>query len=279
MSRLRTIAFAAAWVVMLALSPVRAQERNAAWRGDYDTARKEAVNKGLPLFLVVYSDNCVHCRRLEAGPLRDHGVVELLNQRFVPIRVNGAKAPKLIEALRIQAYPTLVVAGTDGKVITFLEGYQEPRMLADQLQRALTVQAPADSKANNRERRAKELLAEARVANAAEKYSTALQVCEILGTTYKDLDEGKRAAELAAEIRSHPEKLAEACEDLSERLASMYFTLGETWLKKGEKDRAAAYFENAVRTAPASAIARDAQARLAVLQAKPRMTTGESRRP
>jgi thioredoxin-related protein len=198
--------------LLLALSPALGQERNAAWRSDYDSARKEAVNKGLPLFLVVYSDSCVHCQRLEAGPLRDRGVVELLNQRFVPIRVNGAKAPRLIEALRIQAFPTLVVAATDGKVITFLEGYQEPRTLAVHLQQALTAPKPdkssaekAETKAMDRARRAKDLLAEARAAYAAEKYSAVLEACAILETTYKDLEDGKRAAELAAEIRSSPE--------------------------------------------------------------------------
>jgi hypothetical protein len=40
-------------------------------------------------------------------------------------------------------------------------------------------------------------------------------------------------------------------------------------VKKGNRDQAAACFEKAVRAAPASQVARDAQARLTSLSAKP----------
>jgi thioredoxin-like negative regulator of GroEL len=274
MCRLRTIGFIAASILIIP-SAAHGQFKHAAWRSDYDAARKEAIQKGLPLFLVVYSENCVHCQRLETGPLRDRGVVELLNKRFVPFRIDGAKAPKLIEALRIQAFPTVVVAGTDGKVVAFLEGYQEPRVLADHLQQALTsdaARAVADrpeAKAVDRSRRAKDLLAQAREAVGNEKYSTALDLCEILETNYSDLSEGKEAAELAVRILSSPDKLTRACESMNERLATMYAALGESWAKKGDIEQARAAFEKAVRTAPASPIARRAQARLAELAVKP----------
>src|SRR5262249_48613332 len=34
------------------------------WRTDYNAARKEATEKGLPLFVVVGTDNCFYCRKL-----------------------------------------------------------------------------------------------------------------------------------------------------------------------------------------------------------------------
>jgi tetratricopeptide (TPR) repeat protein len=308
-------------------------------------------------------------------------VVELLNGRYVPLRLDANKCPKLMEALRIQAYPTMIIAGADGKIIAFLEGYQEARALTDHLQRALAVQTPdwmardfqeaskavgagdyakavpllkgiledgkdrpvqtkakavldeieqqaagrlvrvtqlqdrgqyseamdlltelmsrypgtqaagdgakmltqladrPELKANRRDRRAKDLLAQAREAFRAEKYPTALELCEILETTYKDLPEGKHGAELAGEIRSSPERLARACESLNERLAAMYARLGETWLTKGDKEQAAAYFEKAVRVAPASLVAREAQAKLTALAGKPPTMTTEFVKP
>ena len=134
---------------------------------------------------------------------------------------------------------------------------------------------PRRQAVRNRSQRAKELLTQCREAFKAEKYGTALELCQILETTYKDLDEGAQGVQLAGEIRSSPEKLTLACEHFNERLASMYATLGDTWLKKGEKEQAAACFEKAVRTAPASMVARDAQAKLATLIGKPQaVTTG-----
>jgi tetratricopeptide (TPR) repeat protein len=357
--------------LVLAAGVAGGAEKEIAWRPDYDTARKEAVEKGRPLFLAFHTEDCFHCRRLEAGPFRDPAVVALMNDRYVPLRVDAAKSPRLTEALRIQAYPTMIIAAADGKILAFLEGYQDPRPLHDHLQRALAVQTPdwmardfqeaskaiaageyatavsllkkvledgkdrpvqtkakavfdeieqqaagrlvrvkqledkgqyveamdlltelisryagtqpaADGaktlttlaerpelKTNQRTRRAKDLLAQAKEAFTARQYSDALEFCEILETTYKDLPEGKNGAELAGEIRSSPDKLAGACEKLNERLASMYTTLGDTWLKKGEKEQAAACFEKAVRAAPASLVAREAQARLTGLSVKP----------
>ena len=341
------------------------------WRADYDAARKESIEKGRPLFLDFTTEDCVHCKRLEAGPFRDPAIVALLTERFIPLRVDANRAPKLAQALRIQAYPTMIVASPDGKIIGFLEGFMEAKPLAEHLNRALAVQTPdwmardfqeaskavgagdyakavsllkaviedgkdrtVQTKAQQvlqeieqqaagrlvrvkqlqdkghhadaldlltellgryagtqtaadgaklltgiaekpevltaqRTRRAKDLLAQAREAYRAEKFHEALDLCEILEATYKDTPDGKQGTELAGQIRSSPEKLAKACDNLNERLASMYATLGETWLKKGEKELAAANFEKAVRAAPASLVARDSQAKLASLSTRP----------
>ena len=118
-------------------------------------------------------------------------------------------------------------------------------------------------------RRAQDLLAQARDAYKAERIGAALELCEILETTYKDVLEGRQGAELAAEIRANPEKLSIACQHLNERLASMYAALGETWVKKGDREQAVTYYEKAVKAAPASTVARDAQAKLTGLLLKP----------
>ena len=354
-----------------------AGDKPVEWRTDYDSARKEAIDKDRLVFLEFQTDECYHCRRLESGPFRDPAVSGLLNDRFVPLKVDGNKSPKLAQALRIQAYPTMIVAAPDGKIIAFLEGYHDAKPLTEHLQRSLALGTPdwmardfqeaskavgvgdyakavsllkgvlADGKdqpvqskarqvmdeieqqaagrlvrvkqlqdtgrygeamdllaalmsryagtqkaeegakmltsladrpeikTNQRTRRAQDLLAQAKEAYGAEKFSAALELCEILETTYKDLSEGKQGGELAGEIRSSPAKLAVAAEHLNERLASMYATLGETWLKKGEREQAAACFEKAVRAAPASLIARDAQVKLTDLSTKaPTIPTG-----
>jgi tetratricopeptide (TPR) repeat protein len=356
-------------------------DKEIAWRVDYDAARKESTEKGRPIFLEFQTEECYHCRRLEAGPFKDPVVVGILNDRFIPVRIDGNKSPRLTEALRIQAYPTMIIAATDGKILAFVEGFQDAKPLADHLQRSLAVQTPdwmardfqeaskaigtgdyakavsllknvledgkdrpvqtkskavldeieqqaagrlvrvkqlqdkgqypeamdllselisryagtqsaADGakalttlaerpelKANQQDRRAKEILAQARDAFKNERFSAALELCEILETTYKDAPEGKHGAELAASIRSSPDKLAVACEHLNERLASMYATLGETWLKKGEREQAAACFEKAVRAAPATLVARDAQVKLTSLSTKPTAIPTQYQKP
>lgn len=362
----------AGMLVLMTWFPAYAGEKNQVeWRTDYDAARKESTEKGKPIFLEFMTEDCFHCRRLESGPFKEEEVVTILNDRFIPLKVDAARSPKLIAALRIQAYPTMIVAGTDGKIIGFLEGYMEAKPLHENLKRTLAVQTPdwmardfqeaskavsngdyakavsllkhigedgkdtpvqtkaaqvlqeieqqatgrlvrvkqlqdkgshtealdlltellsryagtqsaadgakmltalaerPENRNNHRTRRAQDLLAQAREAYKSEKYHETMDLCEILETTYVDLKEGKQGQELATQIRSSPEKLAKACENLNERLATMYSTLGETWLKKGERELAANFYEKAVRAAPASLIARDSQLKLAQLSNKP----------
>jgi thioredoxin-related protein len=358
-------------VSLLSTGPAVAADKPVEWRTDYDAARKEAIEKDRPVFLEFQTEECYHCRRLENGPFKDPALAGLLNDRFIPLRVDGTKSPRLVGALKIQAYPTMIVAAPDGKIIAFLEGYHDAKPLIDHLQRSLALNTPdwmardfqeaskamgagdyakavsllkgvlADGKdqpvqskarqvldeieqqaagrlvrvkqlqdkgkpaeaadllselisryagtqkaaegaklltsladhpeikTNQRTRRSQDLLAQAKEAYTGEKFSAALELCEILETTYKDLPAGKQGGDLATEIRSSPAKLALAAEHLNERLASMYATLGESWLKKGERGEAAACFEKAVRAAPASLVARDAQAKLSTLSNKP----------
>jgi thioredoxin-related protein len=347
-----------------------AEKDQVTWRTDYDAARKESTDKNLPLFISFSSDDCVHCRRLENGPFRDAAVLGLLNERFIPLKLEAKLAPKLAQALRIQVYPTMIVAATDGKIIGFLEGYLDAKPLADNMGRCLALVQPdeltrdyqdaakalanndvpkaltllkgvvADGKerpvqvqarqalqeidrqaagrlalvkqlhekgqanealdaltellarypgtptategaklqakladdpalrGNQRSRRARDLLAQAREALKAEKYNEALDLCDILESTYKDLPEATQGATLAQDIRANPDQLAKACANLNERLAFMYAALGDTLLKKGEREQAALNFEKAVRAAPASVVARDAQAKLAAITVK-----------
>ena len=360
---------------MLALMTMAAAaggaEKAVDWRADYDAARKESAEKGKPIFLEFMTDECFHCRRLEAGPFRDEEVVTLLNERFIPLKVDANRSPKLVQALRIQAYPTMIIAGADGKILGFLEGFTEAKPLEENLKRTLAIQTPdwmardfqeaskavgngdyakavtllknigedgkdrpvqakaaqvlqeieqqatgrlvrvkslqdkgshtealdlltellsryagtqsaadgakmltalaerPENRNNPRARRAQDLLAQAREAYKGEKFHEALDLCEILETTYEDTPAGKQGKDLAGQIRSSPEKLAKACENLNERLATMYATLGETWMKKGEKELAANCYEKAVRAAPATLVARDSQLKLSQLQSKP----------
>ncbi len=127
-----------------ATAPAQPDPPQVQWRTDYNSARREARERGRPLFLDIGSDNCVWCVKLDATTLRDPAVIALLNEQMVPLKVNGSRERTLVEALRIQAYPTLVLAHPDGKVFETVEGYVEAAKLQDSLQRLIaTVQVPA----------------------------------------------------------------------------------------------------------------------------------------
>ncbi len=124
---------------------------------------------------------------------------------------------------------------------------------------------------NARGRMASELLDQARDDYRRQQYLSCLDRCENLSANYADLSEGAEASKLAAEIKANPEWTKQACEQMGERLSTLYLTLAETWLKKGQPQQAIFYLERIVQTFPNTRNADIAQVRLAQIQGPSRM--------
>ena len=330
-----------------------AGEPVVVWRTDYNAARKEAAEKGLPLLLVIGSENCFYCKKLEGGPLRDATVVAQLANNFIPLKIDATKEPNLAKALKVQLYPTVVLASPDGKIHAFIEGYVEADRLAEHLKRAVTTattndwtardfeqatkalaageypravtllkgitkdagekpvgvkaqqvlddverqaatrlarakeleqrgltseamdalaeavktyagtQAAADAatlmtglaakpetQAKLRARGARDLLAAAKEEFRTSKFQDCLEKCDQIVFAYADLPERKEAVSLAGEIKNNPERLAIACEQLTQRAAALYATLAEAWIKKGQIADAIACYEKVAKLCP-----------------------------
>ncbi len=110
-------------IVLLAESRASAQE--IRWRHDLASARREAAETGKPLLLDFGTEACVWCRKLDATTFRDPRVVKLVNDQFIAVKVDGDQESKLVSALGIDAYPTIVVAGPDGKIVARNPGYAD----------------------------------------------------------------------------------------------------------------------------------------------------------
>jgi thioredoxin-like negative regulator of GroEL len=342
------------------------------WRFDYNTARREAQEKGLPLIIDFETDNCFWCKKLDDVTFRDPNVMAVINDRFIPLRVDARRNAPLTDALHVQSFPTVVMAAPDGKIVGTFEGFLEPDRMQERLQQALAVlsnpewmtrdyqeaaraiassdyarasallkgiveddrgrpiqvkarqllgeleqqaagrlarakqledkgqateavdqltellrvypgtQAAAEGgemlttltakpeiKAQQRNRRARELLAQAREDYRTQQYLCCMDRCEVLVSSFGDLGEGAEAGQLMAEIKNNPEWMRQACENLSERLGLMYLSLAETWLKKGQPQQAMLCLERVIQAFPGSRQAETAQVRLAQLQGEP----------
>lgn len=128
-------------VLMGSIGPVAAEELR--WLNDYNQARREALTKGAPLVIDFGTSNCYWCNKLDASTFRDPTVVNLMNEKFVSLKVDAQKNAPLTEALHIQSFPTLVLADPEGKIIGTVEGFVEADRFHEQLQKVLaSVQNP-----------------------------------------------------------------------------------------------------------------------------------------
>jgi thioredoxin-like negative regulator of GroEL len=127
-------------------------------------------------------------------------------------------------------------------------------------------------RAQQRTRRAKDLLTQAQDFYRSKDYIPCLDRCELLQQQYGDLAEAQDAAALLQEIKSNPEWLQYAAETLSDRLGGLYLSLAESLLARGQAQRAEFYLQRVVQAFPGSRQAEAAQTRLGQLtgDARPR---------
>src|SRR5262249_48705174 len=163
--------------------------------------------------------------------------------------VESGKVPQAVETVTelVRTYPGTKAAREGGQLLVTLASRVVPHE-------------------NDRGRAARELLDQARDDYRQKKYLSCLDRCETLSTNYADSPESAEASKLAAEIKANPEWTKQACDQMGERLSTLYLTLAETWLKKGQPQQAVFYLERIVQTFPNTHNADVAQVRLAQIQ-------------
>ena len=110
---LRACGFVGLWC-LIGATPSGAAEP-IPWRTDYPAARKEAEAKKLPLLVVIGSQDCVYCRKLENHTFADPDIVAFVNAKFIPLKIDATKDPEFAKAMKVTIYRPRLSRGTTGK--------------------------------------------------------------------------------------------------------------------------------------------------------------------
>lgn len=238
------------------------------WRSDYTQARKEAADAKKAVCLVIGSDNCFYCKKLEGVTLADSAVATSLKNGFVTIKVQASNDPELVKALRINLFPTTVLAGPDGTIHAFINGYVSPEQMQAHLVKTLSAVAGEEKaeKAVVQSVKPQALLDVAKSLHDAKRFAEALDVCGELMRSHPGTSEAKSAATISEEIRSNPMKLAQASRQADEKAAALQLALSESLLRNGENVAAREALEKVLTLISSGPIAESAQVHLAKLR-------------
>ncbi len=94
------------------------------WRTDWPAALEAAKKAGLPLMLEFYLEGCPHCARLARETHQDPAVVQALNERFIPVRLEGRAHLDLVKQFQVTGAPTTLLFTPDGQEKQRLVGFQ-----------------------------------------------------------------------------------------------------------------------------------------------------------
>src|SRR5262249_3382055 len=151
-----------------------------------------------------------------------------------PVQANAEKLLTQLEQLATQRLGKAKELQAKGQTYEAIEalsetmrvfpGLETTKEAADLLARL--VQSP-EIRNQQRGKRPRELLAQAREFNKNREYIPCLDRCEILVGSYGDMEEGQEASLILNEIKNNPEWLQSAADIMSDRLGGLYLSLAD----------------------------------------------------
>uniref|UniRef100_A0A7V6DQF2 DUF255 domain-containing protein n=1 Tax=Desulfobacca acetoxidans TaxID=60893 RepID=A0A7V6DQF2_9BACT len=105
------------------------------WRSDLPEAKEEARRTRRPLLLEIYLEGCPHCLRLALETHQNPAVVEALNNRFLPVRLEGRGHMDVVRELQVTGAPTTIIFSPDGQETRRLVGFYAPEEYLRELER------------------------------------------------------------------------------------------------------------------------------------------------
>lgn len=100
---------------------------------NWSKALAEAKKQNKLIFLDAYTTWCGPCRMLKNNTFPDKAAGEFFNKHFVNIALDMEKGDGVALGTKfgVDAYPTLIFADSDGNMVTFTQGYMEPKQLIE----------------------------------------------------------------------------------------------------------------------------------------------------
>lgn len=94
------------------------------WRTNWEGALQEAKKSHLPLALEIFMEGCPACSKLARETHQDPTLIEALNKRFVPVRLEARDHLDLAQHYQVTATPTILLFSPDGAEHHRFDGFQ-----------------------------------------------------------------------------------------------------------------------------------------------------------
>ncbi|MFY9143200.1 thioredoxin family protein [Sulfuricurvum sp.] len=109
-------------LIVLILLSIGVFGAEIAWNDTFAEAQAKAKKESKPMLVLITSEQCRWCRKLEATTLQDEAVIARINSQFKAVHVTRDKSvyPKNLSAKMV---PMSYFLDGDGKVIYSIPGY------------------------------------------------------------------------------------------------------------------------------------------------------------
>ncbi|MBW1917726.1 MAG: thioredoxin family protein [Deltaproteobacteria bacterium] len=96
------------------------------WLGDYQAGLEQAQADNKLLLLELYMDGCPHCARLHKETHGDPQVIQEINKRFIPVRLEGRSYMDVVNQFEVKGAPTTLILSSQGQEQRRIVGFHTP---------------------------------------------------------------------------------------------------------------------------------------------------------
>ena len=109
-------------IALLALLMANLFASDIAWNDTYEQAQAKAKKESKPILVIITSEQCRWCRKLESTTLSDNEIVSKINSQFSAVHVTRDKSayPKNLTAKMV---PMSYFLDSTGKILYSMPGY------------------------------------------------------------------------------------------------------------------------------------------------------------
>ena len=126
---------------ILTITKASSIPESITWMDNHDQGLSLAREKGKPVILVLYSENCLWCEKMMVETFTD-ARIRVLNDRFVWVRIDSSIHTDLYDLYDQVGYPMTVVLSPDGKVVTRIDGYRPAHEVRQELEEVIGQTLP-----------------------------------------------------------------------------------------------------------------------------------------
>lgn len=109
-------------LAMLLIAPLWLLGGDIQWSANFAEAQAKAKKESKPMMVLITSEQCRWCRKMEMTTLEDDSVVSKINSKFVSVNVTRDKSvyPSTLTAKMV---PMSYFLSPEGKVLYSIPGY------------------------------------------------------------------------------------------------------------------------------------------------------------
>lgn len=171
-------------------------EGGIVWRSTLQEAIKDATNAGKPILADFWATWCGPCKMLDKNTFPDPELIAYVNKNFIPVKIDVDKNVSQSKEYKIEAMPSTVIMGPNGKMIDKFVGYRDAKSYLAELKKMMAK--VGDFAAGSS--KAKKLLDDANSNLGNGKYAVAIGQLRQILEKHRDTAEGKTAADKLKDV-------------------------------------------------------------------------------